>query len=553
MRTPIISRLTPLFAATIFSVACDCGDSALYQLDARISATPTPLAFGTVLDVPSTQVLTIQNVGRTELQITRVERSEDWDARFAFDASPVRLAPEATVEWLVTFTPTFEGPAGGAIVIHSNDLEEPVLTVPLEALADRTTPPEPAHLVVCASRTDATPVCDAPHRIAFGTVPVGDSVDGAIVLENRGGAPLAVTAAEIVAGGSPSVQVLPVLRDVRLAPGSVAVMEVDFLPFDGTPHDVTVRITSNDAIAPQLDVHITGQGATAACGSIRGRICDVSGNGPAIGARVSVDAMGQHLETTTDVQGDWSLDCVPEGTWTFTAEAGSWNTTFTADVIGGQQTQLATDQCLSPSSAAVAVVWGEWDEMERILDRMNVTYTMYRDVSDLVDDPNVLNQYDIVFFNCGFDEWRALRAAPLANIRAFVAQGGSIYASDLGYDLVEVGWPEYITFDGNDSIRDDAEWAPPYDGYAQVVDASLTAALGGTTQVYIESPGAAMIGVSSQTRVYLQGDRFMDGGTHPMMVGFRPSSTSGRVFYTDFHQEGAQEVERVFEWLIANL
>ncbi len=540
-------------AATIFSVACDCGDSALYQLDARISATPTPLAFGTVLDVPSTQVLTVQNVGRTELMITRVERSEDWDARFAFEASPVRLAPEETVEWAVTFTPTFEGPAGGAIHIHSNDLEAPVLVVPLEALAERTTPPDPGQLVVCAERAGGAPDCEAPRTIAFGTVPVGDTVEGAIVLENRGGAPIHVASAGVVAGASSSVQVLPMLRDVRIAPGAVAVMEVDFSAFDAAPQQVTVRIESDDPIAPTIDVVITGQGATAACGSIQGRICDVSGNGPASGARVWVDAMGQRLEATTDMQGDWSFDCVPEGTWTFTAESGSWSTTFSADVIGGQHTQLATEQCLSPSSAAVAVVWGEWDEMERILDRMNVTYTMYRDVSDLVDDPSVLNQYDIVFFNCGFDEWRALRPGPLQNLRAFVAQGGSIYASDLGYDLVEVGWPEFITFDGNDSIRDDAEWAPPYDGYANVVDPSLTAALGGATQVYIESPGAAMISVSSQTSTYLEGDRFRDGGNHPMMVGFRPSPNAGRVFYTDFHQEGAQQVERVFEWLIANL
>ncbi|MEQ9497284.1 MAG: choice-of-anchor D domain-containing protein [Deltaproteobacteria bacterium] len=552
MRTLTRFRLTPVLAALVFSAACDCGDSALYQLDATIVATPTPLAFGTVLDVPSTQVLTVENVGRAELEIYSIERSEDWDARFSFAAEPVRIEADGRVEWAVTFDPTFEGPAGGAIHIHSNDIEMPVLVVPLEALAERTTPPAPPQLVVCAERAGAAATCSAPHTIDFGTVPSGESREGAIVLENRGGSPLSIASASVVAASS-AVQVLPSLADLRLAPGATAVLEVDFVPTDAQPQNATVRITSNDPIAPTIDVTIRGQGATAGCGGIQGRICDVSGNGPAAGARVYTDASGQRFEATTDMQGDWSMTCVPEGTWTFRAENGSWSTSFTADVIAGEQTQLTTEQCLEPTSAQVAVVWGEWDEMERILDRMGVTYTMYRDVDDLVDQPSVLNGYDIVFFNCGFDEWRALQPGPMANLRAFVEQGGSIYASDLGYDIVEVGWPAYVTFDGNDSIRDDAEWAPPYDGYANVVNPSLAAALGGATQVYIESPGAAMISVSSQTTTYLDGDRFMDGGNHPMMVGFRPTPTSGRVFYTDFHQEGAQQVERVFEWLIANL
>ena len=82
-----------------------------------------------------------------------------------------------------------------------------------------------------------------------------------------------------------------------------------------------------------------------------------------------------HHRNLLATNGDWVLTCVPPGGWTVHAEHGSWSTTLSVQVTSGAVTTLPGQQCLEPNSAEVALVYGEWDQIESVLDGLNIPYT----------------------------------------------------------------------------------------------------------------------------------------------------------------------------------
>jgi hypothetical protein len=262
----------------------------------------------------------------------------------------------------------------------------------------------------------------------------------------------------------------------------------------------------------------------------------------------------------TNAQGDWVLTCLPAGTYTVHAEAGSWATDFQGTVVQSTLTTIPGNQCLDPGSADVAVISGVYDQMEEILAFMGIPYTLYGDfsgpsVSDLLDDPATLAGYDVIFFNCGWDDFQGLSGNALQNIVTFVENGGSIYASDWAYDVVEQGWPAYLDFRGNDAQMDAAQVGPEFHGLMTVIDPALITALAGRTQVPIDmiDQGAGIDALGAGVTRYIEGDRYNDNNTHTVMVSFQPTVASGRVFYTDFHNNGQQDILDLFRWLILQL
>ena len=339
--------------------------------------------------------------------------------------------------------------------------------------------------------------------------------------------------------------------DVRAAPTEAGEVTGTLIVESDDPSDPRIEVALLAKLSANLDLGMMNPPpSTSDCGHIEGIVCDVAG-GPAVGARVSVD-VGTVRETTTDANGHWRLDCLPPGAWTFVASSGSFSTSFVASVIGGRLTTLAAEECLDPRSAQVAVVVGAYDSMETVLDSLGIPNTVYPSSLDLLSNPPLLSRYDIVFFNCGFDEELALTPQAIGNLRTFVQNGGSVYASDLAYDLIEEAWPSYVDFFGDDTVPNDAEVAPFFQGSATVVDPVLVTALGGRSFVSIDSYGAAIESVANAT-VYIEGNRLQDGQNRPFMISFQPASGSGFVFYTDFHNSELAEVNTIFNWLIQQL
>jgi hypothetical protein len=288
-------------------------------------------------------------------------------------------------------------------------------------------------------------------------------------------------------------------------------------------------------------------------GSVQGRVCAPDGQTWLADATVYVErADGTRAQDATDGDGRYLLEGVPAGSQTVHVEKGSFTTTFTVTVSAGQTTTIPDAQCaLDPPDIRVAVVTGEWDRVEDVLDDIGVdpaNIILYDGssstwVGDLLDDYTVLSQYDIVFFNCGvFDFGFSFQTTAINNLRQFVSQGGSVYASDQAYDIVERAWPDAIEFYGNDALANQAEDGQETDDLTgRIVDLGLAGSLGSNI-IDLHYPllaWAAMQSVADYVTVYIRADApLLNAPTLtdvPHTVRF--SAGQGRVLYTSFHQE----------------
>ncbi|HEY1101599.1 MAG TPA: carboxypeptidase-like regulatory domain-containing protein, partial [Myxococcota bacterium] len=203
-------------------------------------------------------------------------------------------------------------------------------------------------------------------------------------------------------------------------------------------------------------------------GTVAGRVCAPDGETWLSGAEVYVElADGTRVAVTTDADGRYTLINVPVGRQTVHVVKGSFTSNFQVDVYEDQTTTVPEDECtITPVGLRVAVVTGTYDHVEDVLtsigveaDHIDIYESFYGGFSNWVDQllvpAGVLEQYDIVFLNCGladtkfFGQFRSQQA--IDRLRTFVANGGSVYASDWAYNVVEAVWPDFIDFLGDES------------------------------------------------------------------------------------------------------
>jgi hypothetical protein len=234
-------------------------------------------------------------------------------------------------------------------------------------------------------------------------------------------------------------------------------------------------------------------------GSVVGRVCAPDGVTWLGDATVYVlRGDGTRAQTTTDAEGRFTLIDVPSGPQTVYIEKGSFSTTRAVDVPANGTYTIPEDECqLDPPDLKVAVVTGTWDRVEDVLDDIGIdpaNITFYNGESfgstwarDLLENYTTLSQYDIVFFNCGVNDapfgsvfFRSQTA--IDNLRQYVQNGGSVYASDQAYDIVERTWPDFVDFAGSDGTWNDAEKGEVVENLiGNITDPGLAAGLGSTT------------------------------------------------------------------------
>lgn len=73
----------------------------------------------------------------------------------------------------------------------------------------------------------------------------------------------------------------------------------------------------------------------------------------------------------------------------------------------------------------------------------------FTNFEDLVADIDLLNQYDILFINCGnSDESLSTDPEVLANLQEYVDNGGKLYVTDWSYMFIEQSFPDFMDFVG---------------------------------------------------------------------------------------------------------
>jgi hypothetical protein len=384
---------------------------------------------------------------------------------------------------------------------------------------------------------------------------------------------------------------------------------------DGTP-------VVTDASPPLEDVTLLDEvGRPCARGDVEGTICAPNGTTPVGGAQVRAstrdcDGAPIVVETRTDSDGRFLLRGLAVGTVRVDVRTGSFSAFTDVEVRAGGAVRLAGGEgklCFSPSSVAIATLTGAYDRIEENLGQLGFENDLYcgapdnyRPARTLLQDEAALSRYRLLFINCGtgvnLRTENAENAVIIENLRRFVANGGSVYASDLAADFVAQAWPEFVEFElfpGANSAgytaspccvcgegdcgaacitapttslrpcpqpnRSPAECrlgSLPVLGrgpvspagtmtLGRIVDPELMEALG-FDALPIRFNGAGWIrilGTGPRTRVLVEADGA------PLMVSFEPDPGGGRVAFTTFHNEAQNDaaIDAILEALILRL
>jgi hypothetical protein len=133
---------------------------------------------------------------------------------------------------------------------------------------------------------------------------------------------------------------------------------------------------------------------------------------------------------------------------------------------------------------------------------------------------NMNDHLDVLFVNCG--AW-----VPAAEIRDFVNQGGTVYASDLALDYIQEAFPERMITNTN---------LPSQFRWATIVDESLRVNVGASTvNINFNSGGWALVTSIGGPNVEVHIESAFDNGVFPIVLSFPHGK--GRVFFTSFHHQ----------------
>lgn len=183
-------------------------------------------------------------------------------------------------------------------------------------------------------------------------------------------------------------------------------------------------------------------------GKIKGKVTSQNGTKAIGGASVfTFDDQYKIYHTTSDSDGNFSLDA-PEGNHTIYIQTGNgsnFRTQASAVIKANETVTLDLTQTKLTQVAKIAYVKGTYDKIEDIIQTLGYTATEITN-TDLAN-LNTLAQYDIVFLNCGsrkFSQFANLYPVIENNLAVFVANGGSVYASD---------WDVAYLIGGNDNTN----------------------------------------------------------------------------------------------------
>lgn len=293
---------------------------------------------------------------------------------------------------------------------------------------------------------------------------------------------------------------------------------------------------------------------TVATGAVEGRVCAADGETWLTDATISIalaggDGAATRLSTVSDAEGRFRLEEIPPGAQTVHIEKGPFTTTRDVVVEPGLTVLIPEDDCALDRTVRIAVVESASDDdVAAVLVSLGVDPSTVRRLGNdwaeqLLSSDDGLAEVDMLFFNCRSEE-RTYAASPQMQerLRAFVARGGSVYASDQAYDLIELTFPDAINFVGDDTIRAAADEGAAGDVDADVLDSTLAAQLqSNTIPIHFErNTWSVIAGVEEHVEVYLRADEvsLQDGSTvfdTPLIVGFNHGD--GRVIYSSFHEE----------------
>jgi hypothetical protein len=299
-----------------------------------------------------------------------------------------------------------------------------------------------------------------------------------------------------------------------------------------------------------------------AAGTVTGRVCDPLTQQWLAGALVYAHEFDEQgivydtLLTQTDVFGTWTLELTGNRTYDIYVQDGDVVIDqFPVAVLEGEHMDLPEPACFGPVEASVAVVSGDYDNLADLLPELGISsWTRVNgqtgdEITQFFLDEEGLAAFDIVFLDGGHLE-QGVFYGPEPDvsgvnraIRRYVKNGGTLFASDWSYDVVEINWPDAVEFRGDDTVPDAAQLGDIAMVSARAMDDGFAAVLG--TDVvdvsYDYAVWPVIEDVAPDVTVYLEGDAPWRAGQDtgvvahsPLLVGF--SEGSGMVYLSTYRQ-----------------
>ncbi|MCA9572516.1 MAG: carboxypeptidase regulatory-like domain-containing protein, partial [Myxococcales bacterium] len=375
-----------------------------------------------------------------------------------------------------------------------------------------------------------------PPLTTFAATPVGLQATAFLTVRNAGERMATLTGIEH--RGLFEVRPPPLPLDLR--PGDEVLVSVRFSPLEaGWTTDLVRPI--GDVVPGVLPAQVRGYGYAAGTGTgvVEGRVCAPNGTTWVVDATVSVDTAPAVSVTNED--GWFQLLGVPVGPATITVVRGSWSHTYPVDVSDGGITTLEDGSlCLQDDDVEVAVVPGEYDSIEDILDGLGIEYR--RVTPNDLEREATFDELDVLFLNCGAYSWST------PELNRWVRDGGSLYASDweaeavAGLDPALLGRFDYTGAAGETE--------------ADVLDPSMTLAVGGSAHIAYDFDSWVQLGSDATARPLIRGTApSLTGNTGAQALAVQQPLGSGKVLYTTFHNERqiTPDMRRLLEEMILSL
>jgi len=212
-----------------------------------IAVNPASHNFGeTTIGASKTQTIVVSNAGAANLQVTASTLSGANAAEFAVTSgAPFTLAPGATRNVAVSFTPASVGSKSANLTLASNDADENPLMIALMGNGAMVTTPDIA-------------VNPAAH--SYGEVTTGARAMQTIEVSNTGTAVLEVTAATLTGANAAEFSIQSGGAPFILASGASREMVVSFHPVSTGAKNATLTLTCNDPDENPVQVRLSGSG-----------------------------------------------------------------------------------------------------------------------------------------------------------------------------------------------------------------------------------------------------------------------------------------------------
>lgn len=317
-------------------------------------------------------------------------------------------------------------------------------------------------------------------------------------------------------------------------------------------------------------------------GSLSGRVCDPDRYVWLEGASVYthiIDESGELRDTRTvlsDADGRWLLDDLADGTYEVYVQYGSATLDiFEATIKSGEETEVPEGDCSGSADVEVAVVTGDFDEFDTVLEAAGIGgYHLVNgqtgdELVQFLSNADEMATYDAIFFAGGhledgifysLDGTAADTASAIRDrIKSYVKGGGTVFASDWSYDVVEQIWPDQIEFYGDDATPDAAQVGEIGNLDSTISNSSLEDEIGSdSVKMNLDLDAWPVVtDVGDDAKVFLRADapwrkgmETGEEGNSPMAIEFE--SGDGVVVFTPWRMAANLDGKqlKVVRWLL---